>query len=142
MLPHLGTDRSERSGHRWVRRATPVLAAVVLIGASVAFMSYAALAAEVDVRDADDSAVLNLTCHHDDECQEITAEALHTCLHGGECQGITTVAFHTCRHTDGCDQATAFHTCRHGDGCQGATTVAFHPCLHGQCPEGAVRTPA
>ena len=119
MLPHLESVSSERSDHGWIRRAAPVVAAVILIAASVAFMSYAALAAEVDVRDAEDAAVLNLTCHHDDVCQGITAEALHTCLHGGECQGITTAAFHTCHHGDACHHACAhgFHPAHHGEGC-------------------------
>ena len=109
MLPHLGTDRSERSGQRWVRRAAPVMAAVLLIAASVAGISYQAVAAQVDAHSDDDSAIVSHSCRHADGCNEATTK-------------------HTCRHADGCDEATTKHTCRHADGCdEQAHVSAAHP---------------
>ena len=98
MLPHLETDRSERSGRRWIARAAPVVGAVVLIAASVAGISYQALAATTDAHESDGSTIVSHTCRHDDGCHDII------------------VAFHNCRHGDGChDAIAAFHACRDGD---------------------------
>ena len=112
MLPHLGTDRSEQSGRGWIKRATPVLAAVLLIAASGALISHSALAAPVDAHDADDSAIV---AHHSPD----------------GAIGFDFVVRHTCRHADACNQAVAFHACRHADASHHACTAALHPAHHG-----------
>lgn len=117
MLPHLESVSSERSDHRWIRRAAPVVAAVMLIAASVAFMSYAALAAPVAAHHADHAAIV---AHH----------------HPDGAIGFDPVLRHTCRHDDcAADAAAAFHTCRHGDACHHACALGAHPGHHGDgCP--------
>lgn len=98
MLPHLEPDRSERSGRRWIARAAPVMGAVVLIAASVAGITYQALAATVDAQHTDDAAIVKHACHHADGCDGTTVK-------------------HACRHADGCDNAIAKHTCHHAANC-------------------------
>lgn len=86
MLPHLETDRSERSSRRWIARAAPVMGAVVLIAASVAGITYQAQAATVDAQHTDDAAIVKHACRHADGCDGTTAK-------------------HACRHADGCTTA-------------------------------------